>query len=87
MQTKMKECEVEHRVADRILAIETSRVTWLKEEQLKEKAEILDKYLPGDSILRECAIESYQEEMREIEEFKREQEIERQRKLEEIKRQ
>ena len=32
MQTKMKECEVERRVADRMLAIEAKRVTWLKEE-------------------------------------------------------
>ena len=58
MQTKMKECEVERRLADRMFSIEAQRVTWLKEEQLKEKSEILDKYLPMDSIIRDCALES-----------------------------
>lgn len=58
MQTKMKECEVERRLADRMLNIEAERLTWLKEEQLMEKKYIFDKYLPADSIIRECAIES-----------------------------
>lgn len=84
MQTKLKECDIERGVADHILALEGTRLTWLKGEQLREKQEIFEKYLPSDSVIKEVAQEGYEEEMREIEQFKREQEIERARKLQEI---
>jgi len=49
-----------------------------------EKREIMDKYLPIDSVIRDLNRDFAEEEERELEEFRREQEIERNRKLQEI---
>jgi len=49
-----------------------------------EKREIMDKYLPIDSVIRDLNRDIAEEEERELEEFRREQEIERNRKLQEI---
>jgi hypothetical protein len=67
--------------------MESQKLQWLKEEQLKEKREIMDKHLPMDSVIRDINKEIADEEERELAEFKREQEIEKARKLEEIERQ
>jgi hypothetical protein len=74
-------------VSERMMEMETQRLQWLKGEQLKEKTEILDKYLPSDSVIRELIQEIADEEAKELEEFKREQEIEKQRKIEEMEKQ
>jgi hypothetical protein len=52
-----------------------------------EKREIMDKYLPIDSVIRDLNRDFAEEEERELEEFRREQEIERNRKLQEIEKQ
>lgn len=56
---------------------ETTKLNWLKEEQLKEKTEIYEKYLPVDSVLRDFTKSLLEEEKKELEDFKRDQEIER----------
>jgi Cu2+-containing amine oxidase len=74
-------------VSERYYDLESQKLQWLKEEQLKEKREIMDKYLPMDSVIRDINREIAEEEERELQEFKREQEIERQRKMQEIEKQ
>ncbi len=84
MQFKVKEHEIDRQVGERMLNLETTRLNWLKEEQLKEKTEIFDKYLPIDSIMRDFTTSLLAEEQKELDDFKRDQEIERQRRLAEL---
>ena len=86
-QFRVKEQEVDRRVAERQMAIESERLQWLKREQLREKSEVLEKYLPVDSVVRDWAQEMMREEEKELEEFKREMEVERARKMEELRKQ
>lgn len=84
---RLKEQALDREVSERYYDLESQKLQWLKEEQLKEKREIMDKYLPMDSVIRDINREIAEEEERELQEFKREQEIERQRKMQEIEKQ
>jgi|LauGreDrversion4_2_1035121.scaffolds.fasta_scaffold165274_1 Tfp pilus assembly protein PilO len=55
-----------------MINVENEKLQSLKEEQLKEKMEIMEKHLPQDSALRDFIHEVSQEEAKELEEFKRE---------------
>jgi hypothetical protein len=53
-------------VSERYYDLESQKLQWLKEEQLKEKREIMDKYLPMDSVIRDINREIAEEEEREL---------------------
>lgn len=84
---KLKEQALDRVVSERFFDLESQKLQWLKSEQLMEKREIMDKYLPIDSVIRDLNRDFAEEEERELEEFRREQEIERNRKLQEIEKQ
>lgn len=84
---KKKEHDIDKSVSQRMFQIENKRLQELKESQLREKREMMDKHLPQDSSLREVMKEIADDEEKEILDFKREQEIERQRREEELAKQ
>ena len=71
-QFKIKEQRLDREVSERMYNIESQKLQWLKEEQLKEKREILDKHLPMESVIRDINNEIAEEEERELAEYKRE---------------
>lgn len=87
MDFRKKEAQMDRTVSERLFVTETQKMQWLKEEQLKEKKEIMDRHLPHDSALKDVMDELVADEAHEIQEFKKDQEIERQRREEELAKQ
>ncbi len=74
---RKKELELDKMVSQKRFEAENKKLQELKEAQLAEKKQLLDKHLPEDSSLRSVLNELAEEEERELQEFKAEQEIER----------
>lgn len=84
---RKRELEVDRKVSQRRFEAENQRLQALKEAQIKEKKELLDRHMPADSSLKGVLGELAEEEEQELQEFRREQEVERQRREEELARQ
>lgn len=63
---------------------ETQRLTWLKQAQIQERKEVFEQHLPEGNNLKEVMKEISHDDEAELEEFKKEQEMERARKLKEL---
>ena len=87
LEFKKKEQKLDRETSERMLNNENQKIQWLKDAQLKEKKEILEKHLPQDSAVKDFMQEMVDEQLKEAEQFKKEQQIEKVRRLQELDKQ
>lgn len=84
--TQDKECGLESKISDRYIGKETEALAGMREAHATEARDIFTKYLP-ETMLKDAMLQLGEEELREIEEFKRQQEADRKAKLEAMEKQ